>query len=456
MLRTRGDHRLDAMVRMRIWPAILLLSFLCRPSVLRAQEASTTARSGQETAFKAKPATPPAAKEKGDQSLSGLADAGPDLRPFLGNIYPEDQDALLNFHEAAVDWLGRHRVRSYGWLDGGVTTISHVSGLATEAPTSNRFSNQAMLNGAWIIVERLTTKDFSWGFRADFYGGSDAALLRPQDSFGPASPRWGTDFRQAYLTLHTPVFFKRGVDWYGGRINNPTGFETLMAPYRALPSESYYWIHYEVGSTALEATLHPKDRLDLTVGTVMGYNTQFQLRGRAPSYVARAIYRPRGAKDRQWLVTAYSGPQPVAATAGHAGHWQTLAELQAREVWSPRVAQVVLVHFAVDVADPAAGGHSSSTQGAFAITSFKLSDAAYINTRVEWFSDPHGVRVALPGSYGEAALGMSLHPARWIDLRPEIRGDFSGQHSFGGTDRTDRHRNQFSAAFEMVYKGRLF
>ena len=436
--------------------SFVFLLLLSRPELLSAQEVPAQATSPGKTEFKAKPATTPAAREKEDESLSGAEGSASDLRPFLSSIYPEDQEPLLSSHEAAVSWLQRNRVRSYGWLDGGVTTISHASGLGTEAPTSNRFSNQAMLDGAWIITERPTTKNFSWGFRADFYTGSDAALLRPSDSFGPIGPRWGTDIRQAYLQLHTPFLFKRGVDWNGGRINNPNGFETLMAPYRPLYSQSYYWIHYQVGSTALQATLHPKDRLDLIVGTVMGYNTQFQLRGRAPSYIARAIYRPRGVKDRQWLVTAYSGPQPVAASPGHVGHWQTLAELQAREVWTPRIDQVVLVHYAANVSDPAIGGRTSSTQGAFAMTSFKLSDAAYINTRVEWFSDPHGIRIAIPGTYSEATLGMSLHPARWIAFRPEIRGDFSGQHSFGSADGAGRHRNQLSAGFEMVYQGKLF
>ena len=202
--------------------------------------------------------------------------------------------------------------------------------------------------------------------------------------------------------------------------------------------------------------MHPAERLDLVLGTVMGYNTSFELRGRAPDYIARAIYRPRGDKDRQWLATVYTGPEPAAATKGHVGTWQTLAELQAREVWTPRIAQVIQVHYMADVGDPAVGHRTSSTQGAFVITSFKLNDKAYVNTRGEWFSDPHGVRIATPGSYGEATLGLSLHPTRWISFRPEVRGDFSGQHSFGSADNSVRHRNELSVAFEMIYKGRLF
>jgi hypothetical protein len=102
------------------------------------------------------------------------------------------------------------------------------------------------------------------------------------------------------------------------------------------------------------------------------------------------------------------------------------------------------------------GGRTSSTQGAFAITSFKFSDKAYLNTRLEWFSDPHGVRIAIPGTYSEATVGMSLHPRPWINFRPELRGDFSGQKSFGAADSTTRHRNQMGVAFELTFKGNFF
>ncbi len=186
-----------------------------------------------------------------------------------------------------ADRLSEHRVQLYSWLDGGVTTASHASGLLATAPVPNRFSNQAMLNSAWLTVERKTTKGLSWGFRGDFYIGSDAALLRPLNHFGPDGPRWGTDLHQAYIALHTPGIWKGGIEWTAGRINVPDGFETLMGPYRPMYSESYYWITYEVGSTSVQATLYPNKNLTIVLGPVMGYNTVFQLRGRAPSYIGR-------------------------------------------------------------------------------------------------------------------------------------------------------------------------
>ena len=272
----------------------------------------------------------------GSDPSEGRDDSGQDRRPFLGQIYPEDLSPWVKPNTAFGAWFARNHIQAFGWLDGGVTSISHVSGQAVEAPVSNRFSNQAMLDAAWLTLERPTSKSFSWGFRTDFYVGSDAALLRPRESFGPKSTRWGTDFRQAYLSIHIPGSL-RGTDLELGRINVPTGYETLMAPYRPIYSEGYFWIHYEVGSTSVQATLHPSARLDAVAGVVMGYNTIFTLRGSSPSYVGRLIYRPRGEKARQLFATVYTGPQPVSSQPGHVGSWQTISELQYREVWDAAV-----------------------------------------------------------------------------------------------------------------------
>jgi hypothetical protein len=97
-----------------------------------------------------------------------------------------------------------------------------------------------MLNAAWLAVQRPTTEAPSWGFRADFYAGSDAALLRSLNHFGPNGTRWGTEVRQAYVIVHTPIIFPRGIDWTIGRINFPTGVETVLAPYQQLYSRSYF------------------------------------------------------------------------------------------------------------------------------------------------------------------------------------------------------------------------
>jgi Putative beta-barrel porin-2, OmpL-like. bbp2 len=401
------------------------------------------------------PAQQPASAGTKDQELSGRADSASDRKPFISVVFPEALPPLLP-DSGMQDWLHRNKVRMYGWVDGGFTYASTGYGLLTDATTPNRFGNEFLLNGAWLITERLASNEgWSWGFRTDFYAGSDAALLRPLNSFGPQGTHVGTDFRQAYLSLHTPGVNDRGVDWSLGRQNVPTGYETLMGPYRPIYSESYFWIKYEVGSTSALATIHPTAKLDLIGGTVMGYNTVFVLRGRAPCYVARALYRPNYNKDTQLIATVFTGPLPVAVTPGHLGSWQTVAELQARHVWTPHIGQVVQVHYAADVNDPTTK-RVSPTQGAYLFTAFKVNPKLFINTRAEWFSDPRGVRNETPGTYSEATLGLNVAPVSWINFRPEVRGDFAGQRSYAASLGGPPRRNQLTVAFDVIVKLDVF
>jgi hypothetical protein len=392
---------------------------------------------------------------KGMGEMTGRDDSGADRKYFAIGKYPENQRPFL-IDDAFATWTSQHAIRSFGWLDGGFSSMSKASGLVREAPTPNRFSNQVMLNTAWLAVERTTTAQLSWGFRADFFAGSDAALLRSQNHFGPLGPRWGTDFRQAYFSLHAPVFFRKGIDLTAGRINFPTGTETELSPYQPLYSRSYFWIHGATSGTALFATLHVTPQVDAVLGTTMGYGTTFILRGRAPSYLARGLYHPETKLKQQFLVTVYSGPKPLAAVAGHVGSWQTLGELQAREVWTDRFTQIFDVNYTADANDPANGRHNSGNQDGFILSAYTLSRAATLQTRLEWFADTHGARAAIAGSYGEATLGITFLPKSWLEFRPEMRGDFSGQKSFGAADSSIRHRNQLSMGFELLFKGRLF
>ena len=46
--------------------------------------------------------------------------------------------------------------------------------------------------------------------------------------------------------------------------------------------------------------------------------------------------------------------------------------------------------------------------------------------RAEWFDDDKGTRTGVNTNYAEVTLGANWHPMKWLDIRPEIRGDFAG------------------------------
>jgi hypothetical protein len=76
------------------------------------------------------------------------------------------------------------------------------------------------------------------------------------------------------------------------------------------------------------------------------------------------------------------------------------------------------------------------------------------NTRVEWYKDVDGG--GYPGGFGipdtnyeEVTLGFDYHPYKWIQIRPEVRGDFANHEAFG---EFHNHKDQLSLAVDALIK----
>ncbi len=418
---------------------LMLLLFLLSTSPLLAQMP------------KAENSIPPS-----DAVVESEATKAPEQLQHWGSVNPEMLPELFSSTNVG-SWINQHRVRYYGWVDGSGQYISTGSGeLPVGFPVPSRFADGLIVDAGWIIVDRPLAEDregWDWGFRVDFYAGQDAALLRPMNSFGPQGPRFGTDFRQVFLSLHIPIIAKGGLDLQLGRQNVPIGYETLMGPYRPLYTETYYWIFHQVAATGVFGTLHATRKLDLVAGADLNYNTAFELRGRAPSYLAKAIYSPSVSHKTTFIGDVYTGPQPVPTLAGHIGSWQTLSEVEVRHDWSPRVFQVVQGSYEWDFNDPATKGKTSTAQGAFSMVTVHLTrQTVDLNLRGEWMHDVNGIRTHFPGTFGESTVGLNFMPKPWINFRPEIRGDFASAPILGPIDATIHRKSQLTAGEDLIFK----
>jgi hypothetical protein len=74
--------------------------------------------------------------------------------------------------------------------------------------------------------------------------------------------------------------------------------------------------------------------------------------------------------------------------------------------------------------------------GLYSIFSFHLNPTLDLNTRAEWYKDVDGL--SYPGGtgfktgYEEVTVGLNYHPTKWLQLRPEVRGDFANDaRAFG-------------------------
>ena len=375
----------------------------------------------------------------------------------LGPVLPENIQltrSLLS-PNALTDWAAAHRLRFFGWANGGYTWSSTGSGLLRVEPRENRFGNEVIGDQAAFVLERtLNEEAWSWGFRSEFYMGADAALLHPVNGFGPSdNPRFSTDFRQAYFSFHAPVLTAGGVDVKLGRQYVPLGYETTMAPYRPMYSLAYVWLYSQNGATTgAIATIHVTPRLDVIGGLTLCVNSLFELRGRAPCYIARGLYWLDSEKHTKLIGTFYTGPQPIAAAKGHIGKWQTETELQLIHDVNRRLTLVSETNLGWDTRDPANHLQTSKWYGTYGMSIIHVHRLLDVNSRAEWFDDADGSRIGTRGHYGEISTGVNFMPARMINFRPELRWDIAGTPVFGPTSTLNPKSHQWSGAVEMLLK----
>jgi hypothetical protein len=58
----------------------------------------------------------------------------------------------------------------------------------------------------------------------------------------------------------------------------------------------------------------------------------------------------------------------------------------------------------------------------------------------------------LAGTFSEATAGVTVMPTRWINIRPEIRGDFASTNAYGRVGGGPHKPNELSAAVDLIIK----
>jgi len=425
--------------------------------VASAQSAAPDVTTGGSSTVMTSGAQPhPDGPSTGDTPLTkpaggGSPGSGPGTR--LGPVLPEDIKLIGSLipPNALTDWLASERVRFFGWAEGGYTTSSTGGGLLEIEPRMNRFGNSWLFNQATFVLERTLAPDWSWGFRSEFYMGADAAYLRPLNGFGPTGDKFGTDFRQAYVSIHAPVLTEAGVDVKLGRQYVPIGYETTMAPYRPMYSLSYAWNYTENGATTgAIAMAHVNPSLDVIVGVTLGANSLYEVEGRAPCYIARGLYYAN--KQTKLVATMYTGPEPVRPAKGHLGRWETLSELQLVHDLNARLTLVSDTNLGWYTNDPANDSDTSQWYDTMGIVIVHVHPMVDVNFRAEWLYDADGAHTGTRAHYFEVTPGLNIMPTPWLNFRPEVRWDGSTDPVFGPDTKTSRTSNQVTFAVDGLLK----
>jgi len=393
------------------------------------------------------PADPSSEPPKPEKSLGPVL---PEQIRLVGSVIPSS---------ALTKWGSDHRLRFFGWANGGFTWADSGTGLLRVEPRMNRYSDAWLLNQAAFVLERTLSEnqsDWSWGFRGEFYMGADAAFLHPPNGFGPSptdSPRFSTDFRQAYFSFHAPILTKGGVDFKLGRQYTPIGYETAMSPYRPMHSFAYAWMYSQNGATSgVTATVHATPKLDVIGGVTLGANSMYNFEGRAPNYLLRGLYWLGPSKRTKLVGTFYTGPKPISSAKGRQGSWQSVAEAQVIHNFNRRLTLVSETNLGWSTRDPGNQLRTSKWYGTYGLGIFHVNPHLDVNSRMEWFKDADGSRIGTRGNYGEIAVGPNLMATHMLNFRPEIRWDTASNRVFGSADRSDRKSHQWTYAFETLIK----
>jgi hypothetical protein len=303
------------------------------------------------------------------------------------------------------------------------------------------------------VLERPLKQDqLSWGFNVTYYAGADAALLHPKGGIDdpPGNPRFSQDFRQLYVSAHLPILTEGGVDVKAGRMGTICGYNGALAPYRPFYSSDYQWFYSQDGAwTGVLTYLHVNKQLDLLNGVTFGANTFFTKRSDdSICYIGQINYWLTEEKKTQLTASLQAGRDAIFAAPGLAGDFDTVLELRVQQNWSEYFTQIIQSEIGWDNNTPVGTG---SWYSLYTIGILHLSPKLDALARVEWFDDVDGTRTGIAANYSEVTLGTNWHPTKFIEFRPEIRGDFADKPAFGGGG-IPRDKSQFTAASSVLIK----
>lgn len=352
------------------------------------------------------------------------------------------------------DLFGDSGIRTFGWAEGGYSGASTGPGLLSVQTRQNRFGDEFLFNQLGFVLQKPLRQDvFNLGFNVRYFAGADAALGQPKGGIGSTitNQRFSQDFRDLYLSAHLPILTEGGMDFKIGRMNTIIGYNGFLAPYRPFYSNDYQFFYAQDGAfTGGLADLRINDRLDVWSGFTFGANTFFTKRSsNSICYIGQVNYWLTDERRTRLTGSVYAGPDAIFAAPGLNGDFVTMVEIRIQQNWSDRFTQVVQCNMGWDANTPVGTGgfYGIYTQGMF-----HVAPKFDVNLRGEWFDDAQGTRTGFDTNYAEVTLGCNWHPNKYIEFRPEIRGDFAGVPAFGGGGNPGGNYSQLTGGISALVK----
>ncbi len=349
--------------------------------------------------------------------------------------------------------LDNRGIRAFGWFENGYTYASGGPGELSVQTRQNRFGDEYLVNQIGLVVQKPHSQDeFDIGWNVRYFAGADAALGQPLGGIGgnTDNPRFSQDFRDLNVTAHVPILTEGGMNVKFGRMNSIIGYNGFLAPYRPLYSSDYQFFYSQDGAfTGFLTQLVVSDRLDIWNGMTLGANTFFEKRSEnSYCYIGQVNYWLTDAQRTRLTASLHCGPDAIFAAPGLGGDFDTIVELRLQHAWSERLTQVVQSNMGWDTNTPVGTG---AWYGLYNIYIYHMTQDWDVINRVDWFDDVDGTRTGFATNYFEATLGLNWHPNKFLEVRPEVRGDFAQVAAFGSADNP-QDKNQLTTAVSALVK----
>lgn len=340
-----------------------------------------------------------------------------------------------------------------GYVD---ATYSHLSGSGVfKSGFPNRVfdteHNSFLLNQAAITIARQPKQGF--GGLVNLTAGKDADVIAPFDSNPGAHSKF--DVTQAFaqyaggpLTLIAGKY----VTAAGAEVINPTQDVNLS---RSI----LFGFAIPFTHTGVRATYAPTDTVSLFGGINNGWDnlkdTNAQKTGELgvsvnpikPLTISAVDYF---GTERVGGLVACPGGGPAACAEGKRNIFDLVAAYTVTDKLSLSLNFDYGTQDNASLTTPNAASKAKWT-GFAGYATYQLTEQWRLAVRGEYFNDRDGFRTGVVQKWKEGTVTLAYLPTKNVELRGEVRGDWSDKSSFVKTDG-GTSKNQTSVAVEAIYK----
>jgi hypothetical protein len=342
------------------------------------------------------------------------------------------------------------------------------------------------------------------GITVTGYIDASYEYLSGNGSFTSGTPDrvFDTEHSSFLLNQAAITVAKQPKEGFGGLVNLTAGHDAnIIAPFDAnqvgSPATSNFdvtqgYVQYASGPLTLIAgkfvtaagaeTINPTTDVNYSRSILFGYAIPFTHTGVRATYAGSDTFTIFGGLNNGWddlkdTNTQKTGELGVSVTPTKAltinvvdyyGTEQVGGLTKAQPSGSRNVFDLVAIWTATDkmtftlnydygtqdnATKPTDGSTVNARWSGYALYgAFQLNDQWRLAVRGEYFNDQDGYRTGVVQKWKEGTLTLAYLPTKNVELRGEVRYDWSDQSSFLKPNGIDSSKNQSSLGFEAIYK----